>query len=264
MCLIACGRVRPLADPVILALDEQEVRRSDFERYVADLEARQGGPLDPGVRDALLDTFLERRVLVLEARARGLLAENAGPEDEQAAVESLLARAAGGRIQVGDDEIERYYAEHVDEFAQPETITLRQIVVPTLNEARDVKRRLQRDPRSFETLAQTTSRGPEAANGGLMGVFARGELPPELEQAAAELDPGETSAIVETALGKHVLRLELREAARQMELAECRPRIRALLSAQKAEREHRALVSGLMARAKVNHEAARVRAAEKS
>ena len=37
-------------DPVILRLDGESVRRSDFERYVAAVEARAQGPLDPTAR----------------------------------------------------------------------------------------------------------------------------------------------------------------------------------------------------------------------
>jgi parvulin-like peptidyl-prolyl isomerase len=69
----------------------------------------------------------------------------------------------------------------------PESVTLRQILVATLNEARDVKRRLGRDAREFDTLARSLSKGPEAAMGGYIGSFERGQLPAELEAAAFAL-----------------------------------------------------------------------------
>src|SRR5206468_2067988 len=90
------------------------------------------------------------------------------------------------------------------EMAVPETVTLRQILVPTLNEAREVRRRLGRTPKDFESIARQASKAPEAANGGLMGTFARGQLPAELEAAAFALPAGGTSDIVETSLGYHV------------------------------------------------------------
>src|SRR5258706_23081 len=46
-------------DPVILELDQGVVRRSDFERHVAEVEARGGAPLAPEVRRGLLETFLQ-------------------------------------------------------------------------------------------------------------------------------------------------------------------------------------------------------------
>jgi parvulin-like peptidyl-prolyl isomerase len=253
--LAAC-RTPATSDPVILRLGDQEVRRGDFEDYLAHLEKQQDGALDTSVRAALLGAFLERRLLVLEARARGLAPAGATPEQEQAAVQKLLAQDVHSRVAVDDREIDDYFTAHRADFTVPESVVLRQILVTTPNEARDVRRRLLKDPKSFEVLAQTVSRGPEAPSGGLMGQFARGQLPPELEEAAFALQPGQTGDVIATSLGHHVLRVDVREPAREPDLDECRHRIRALLLAQKQERAEREFIAGLMARAKVNHEAA--------
>jgi peptidyl-prolyl cis-trans isomerase C len=249
---------RSASDPVILSLDGGELRRSEFERYVSELEARQQTALEAPVREALLQDWLERRVLVLAARGRGLLRGPASPEDERAAVELLLSDAIGAEVAVSEAEVDAYYAQHPGEFTVPEEVTLRQILVPTANEARDVLRRLQKDPKTFELLAQTLSRGPEASRGGLMGRFARGQLPPELEEAAFALaQPGQTTGVVQTTLGHHVLRLEARTASRALAPAEARAAIRSKLAAARSARARRDFVAGLMARAKVNHEAAK-------
>ena len=116
----------------------------------------------------------------------------------------------------------------------PETVTLRQILVGTLNEARDVKRRLARDPKAFDAIARSQSKGEEAAAGGYMGPFERGQLPAELEAAAFALPEGATSEPVETALGYHVLRVESRQQARAPTLEEARERIRDRLAREQA------------------------------
>jgi parvulin-like peptidyl-prolyl isomerase len=256
---LACAGclARTASDPVILSLDGGELRRSEFERYVTELEAQLQTAIEPSVRDALLQEWLERRVLVLAARSRGLLAATASPAEEKAAVEALLAAEIGSKLAVSEQEVAAYYSGHAGEFTLPEQVTLRQILVPTENEARDVRRRLQKDPKTFELLAQTVSRGPEAPRGGLMGSFSAGQLPPELEAAAFPLQPGQTTGVVPTSLGFHVLRVESRTPARTLSLAEARDRIHAQLLSAKSARAQRDFVAGLMARAKVNHEAAK-------
>lgn len=244
-----------MPDPVILELGDQAVRRSEFERHVADIEARGRVPVTPEVRAALIEPFLEERVLVLEARARGRLAAGAGPEEERRAVEQLLAEETAPQVAVGEEEVTEHCRQHLKEFDAPETVVLRQIVVPTRNEARDIRRRLVREPLSFEALARAQSRGPEASTGGLMGAFARGELPKELEASAFALPEGATSDIVETSLGYHVLRVEERRPARPATLAECRQRVEPSLKRLKSDRAVREFVRAVMARAKVNHEA---------
>ncbi len=256
LALLACSGRKPPVDPVILALGREEVRRSDFERHVANVEARQGGTLEPPVRYALLSAYLEGRLLVLEARSRGWISAMSAPEEEQAAVQKLLNEEVRSRIVVDDEEVSRYYEAHRSEFSLPARVALRQILVGTPNEARDALRRLRKEPKSFELLAQALSRGPEAQSGGLMGVFSRGELPPELEAAAFSLKSGETSQVIETPLGHHILRLDAVEPGRELTLEECRGRIRAQLASQRAQRSERDFIAGLMAHAKVNHEAA--------
>lgn len=250
-----CGRVAPATSPpALLSLGEQEVRGEEFERYVAALESSDG-PVDAAVRANLLESFLEERVLVLEAREKGLVAEGDAPEAEQAAVRTLLAEMVLPAIRISDADVEAYYETHAEELSSPETITLRQILVPTLNEARDAYRRLRKDRRSFGLLARTRSRGPEAEAGGLMGTFERGQLPPKLERVAFDLTPGLVGPIVETPLGFHVLMVDERSDARPRTLEECREEIHGLLVRQAYDAAVRRYIAGLLARAEVNHEA---------
>lgn len=249
-------RTRESADPAILSLGDQAVRRSEFERHVMNLEQQGGTPLDPTVRAALLDRFLEERVVVLEARTRGLVSAQSTPEQEEAAARKILADEGLSGVEVGDEEVAAYFEAHRSEFQSPETVALRQILVPTMNEARDVRRRLLKDPRSFPALAQTLSRAPEASAGGLMGSFARGQLPPELDKAAFALSAGQISEPVPTAFGFHVLRLDAKQPSREPALEESRDEIRSRLRREKVDGKIQQFVAGLMARAKVNHEAA--------
>lgn len=250
----ACRHQEP--DPVILALGDGQLRRSDFDRHVASLVTQGLDASDPQVRRAVLDAYLEERVLVLEARARGLLRPGASGEDEQLAAQQLLAEAAQSGSVVGDEEVAAYYSAHAAELAQPETVTLRQILVPTENEARDVRRRLSKEPKSFDMLAQTRSRAPEASAGGLMGTFSRGQLPAEVEAAAFGLARGAVSDPVKTALGYHVLRVDAHEPPRERSLEECAAEIRRLLVQQRSADASREAVKKLLLRAKVNYEAA--------
>jgi hypothetical protein len=243
------------ADPVILKLEGQSVRRSDFERHLLAVERRGLGPVDPVARQGLLDAFLEQRALVIEARQRGLLAVTASPEDEAPAVARLLADGVRP-AEVSEEEIAAYFRAHAADLAMRESATLRQVLVPTLNEARDVKRRLGRDPKAFEAIARRQSKGPEAAAGGYMGTFERGQLPADLEAVAFALPDGGTSDPVETSLGYHVLRVESRQQGRPITLEEAREGIRNRLAREKRGAAERAFVAEVLARAKVNHEAA--------
>ncbi len=249
-----CRREEPEPlDPVLLQQGDEVVRQSDFEQQLKQLETRDVSVGEARVRQALLQSFLEERVLVIEARRRGLLAAGAGPEEEQGAVGELLADAVLRTIEVSDAKITEYYETHAADLQIPERMTVSQILVPTLNEARDVRRRLLRDRRSFELLARTRSQSPEASVGGLLGTFARGELPAALEAAAFGLAPGAFSGIIETPLGFHVLRLDAREENRERTLEECREEIHAALVREAYDRASRDYIEGLLGSAEVKN-----------
>jgi peptidyl-prolyl cis-trans isomerase C len=250
----SCAPTEPAGDPVLLTLGDQVVRLSEFERHVAKIEEQGEAPLDADVRRALLQPFLEERVLVLEARRQGLLGPEADETEEDAGVRRLLASSVLRRVAVPEEAVDAYYSTHGDEFQVPETVTVRQILVPTRNEARDVRRRLQKAPRSFDALARSLSQSPEADQGGLMGTFSRGQLPKELEAAAFGLRPGAISGVVETPLGYHVLRVDSRQDPRQVPLEECRDQIRSGLLQVESDRRVREFVRDIMAEAQVNHE----------
>jgi parvulin-like peptidyl-prolyl isomerase len=253
----AC-RAGEAGDPVILSLDDQVVRQSEFAKHVAALEAQGGDKLSPAVLPTILETYLEERVLVLEARARGLVKPEASAADEQQSVQRMLSADILQGIEVRKADVVAYYESHPTEFETGETVTLRQILVPTETEARDVRRRLQQDLKSFEALARARSKAPEATAGGLMGTFSRTELPPDLETAAFALPAGGTSDVLHTSLGYHILRVDSKTAARKAGLDESEGRVRGTLLRESSDQLVRQFVSELMARAKVNHAAAQL------
>src|SRR3989304_5682427 len=142
LALAALGAGCEGRDPVILRLDASEVRRSDFVKYLAGVEARARGPLPGG----------------------------AAADDERRGVARLLAREVKAP-EVSEAEIRDYYGRHEPELARPARVALRQILVGTLNEARDVTGPPARNPRAFDAIARSQSKGPEAENGGYMGAF---------------------------------------------------------------------------------------------
>lgn len=78
------------------------------------------------------------------------------------------------------------------------------ILVPTLNEAVEVKNKLN-EGTDFATLARKVSKCPSGQNGGALGTFGRGQMVKPFEDATFALPVGTTSEPVQTQFGYHII-----------------------------------------------------------
>ena len=79
------------------------------------------------------------------------------------------------------------------------------ILVKTEQEAKTVVERLKKGEK-FSNIAQTVSLCPSGKRGGDLGTFTRGKMVKEFETAAFSLKKGETSTVVKTKFGYHIVR----------------------------------------------------------
>jgi parvulin-like peptidyl-prolyl isomerase len=144
---------------------------------------------------------------------------------------------------VADSDMKRYFQEHRDRFALSEEYTLSQILIrprspddtaDAKEKVREVMTRLKQGE-SFEDLALRFSDGPNASQGGHLGLVRQGELLPGIEQALAHLVPGGISDVIETSDGVHIMRLEDKKPKQFRPYEEVRTEIQGLVFQQKSE-----------------------------
>ena len=162
------------------------------------------------------------------AKFRAALAQDGVGFDEfrqqvanQVTIQQLLEREIHGRIQVSDAEIaaliERqrnagdaaveYHLSHIL-IAVPETATPEAIAAARAKAA-DVLAKLKAGV-SFEQLAVASSQDPNALEGGVLGWRRGGQLPTLFLDAVRGLREGETTDVLKSANGFHLLKLNQR------------------------------------------------------
>ena len=252
--VILLGACRAPLDPVVLRFQGVDVRRTAFLKELEPLAKNGTDTSDPAMRASAFGRFVEERVVAIAAARSGFKDGN----EDRAAAERWLASAIS-QEKVSEGEALAYYEAHPDVARVEESVTIREILLGTMQDARDVVRILNSDRNAFELLARTRSRSPQARGGGLLGSFRRGELPPEIDQAAFSLAPGQVSGIVTTPFGYHVLRLESKTVPATRSFAESRPDIESRLTETKTRLRMKQLIDGLVSQAQVNYEAVTAR-----
>ena len=107
----------------------------------------------------------------------------------------------------------------------------------------DAALRRIREGESFAKVARDVSDGPTAREGGDLGYFRRGQMIPQLEQAAFALQPGQVSPLIRVSGdrgGYHLVTVEDRRAIAMRPLSEVQEEIRNRLAGESVmkEREH--------------------------
>ncbi len=86
-----------------------------------------------------------------------------------------------------------------------------------------------RNGESFETLAEQYSEDPNFSSGGTLGTFKSGEFLPEIEEAISNLKVGETTGIVKSRLGFHIVKLTGKKLTTDPKFEKAKERIKAQL-----------------------------------
>ncbi|MCB0202994.1 MAG: peptidylprolyl isomerase, partial [Anaerolineae bacterium] len=109
---------------------------------------------------------------------------------------------------VTEDAVKAEYDTYVAGFEGEEEIRARHILVTEEADANAIKTELDNGG-SFEDIAKEKSIDPGSGqNGGDLGFFGKGQMVPEFEAAAFDLEIGAISAPVQSQFGWHIIKLE--------------------------------------------------------
>ena len=148
----------------------------------------------------------------LRARFREALAQQGLTElqvrariRQQLLGEALFARLSA-EASVSDDEVERYYGNHLKGYERPATRRVRHILVRTRAEADELERKL-RAGADFAALARRYSTDAATASSGgvLAGGIMQGQTLPAFDRVAFSLKTNAISAPVRTQSGWHII-----------------------------------------------------------
>jgi peptidyl-prolyl cis-trans isomerase D len=165
-----------------------------------------------------------------------------------------------GAPQVSDAEIQQYYQSHQKDYQVDDQVKVRHILIkvdgndPKADAAAKAKAQHILDELhhggDFAKLAKENSDDPGSKEqGGELGFIKHGVTVPEFDQAAFALQPGQTSGLVRTKFGYHIIQSEEKQTAHTRPLDEVKPEILALLTRQKEGQQLQAFAQQLAAEA---------------
>lgn len=166
----------------------------------------------------------------------------------QLAIRKMIETELAPKVVVSQEEVKAFYDGNPDVFKTPEMVRASHILVKVdpkataeekakaLEKIKGIQKRIQAGE-DFAKVAQEVSDCPRKAQGGDLNFFQKGQMVPEFDKVAFSLKPGQTSDIVETEFGYHIIKLTDQKAPGTMSFDEIKPRIEQHLKSEKMRRE---------------------------
>jgi peptidyl-prolyl cis-trans isomerase C len=182
---------------------------------------------------------------------------------EYTLIQDFLDSEILSQIVVEDAATRAFYNENPQYFLQGETVTAGHILVQVTPEADDeakaaakakieeIQGRLAAGA-DFAQMAREYSEGPSAPSGGDLGTFERGQMVPPFEDAAFGMQPGETSGLVETQFGYHLINVRDRTDESTVDFEDAAESIVEYLRQERGSEEVQKYVDELKERITVN------------
>ncbi len=152
---------------------------------------------------------------------------------------------------VSPDELKAYYEQNAARWGEPEQRQASHILLGFKQGAGDADKtkireraaalldQIKKAPGSFAEIAKKNSDDPgSAVKGGDLGYFSRGMMVKPFEDSAFSLKLNETSVLVESEFGVHIIRVTGIKAGKSKSLEQARPEIERDIQKQKAGRKY--------------------------
>ena len=170
---------------------------------------------------------------------------------EQLLVKKLVQKEVSSRVLVSNEEIRKYYADHLKDYTSAAKITFSQIWIKKEGDIeakktliKDIKKKLSAGG-DFKALAVQYSEDPHAKEGGVWKNVEKGQFTPELDDMIWKLSPGQESEIIETSVGFHLVKVDVIEKPRVVPINEVWEDIQDTLYFERAEQIRKEWISRL-------------------
>jgi parvulin-like peptidyl-prolyl isomerase len=164
-------------------------------------------------------------------------------------VVSLIKQEAD-KISVTSKEIEDYYNTYKDQLKEPEEVSIREIVLATEQEAKDVLVQLLQGA-DFATLASARSTSKSAKNGGDLGFVSLAKIFKEMAGIADTLETGQISSVFKGSEGYYIIKVEAKRGGKQKTLNEMWDDIKRGLTFLKQQQQIEDMIGKLSRQAKI-------------
>jgi peptidyl-prolyl cis-trans isomerase SurA len=247
-------------EDIVARVNDQIITQSDYDRAMKEMdqEAKQQGASMQEISEHhkdLLRSLIDQQLWLSKGKELGITGDtelikrldeirkqynletmqdlekaakeqNVSFEDFKAGIRNqiitqlVMREEVSRKVQFTQGEVERYFDQHKQEYARPESVQLSEILISTganpddaakiaegKAKAEEIETKLHAGG-DFAQIAKSSSDGTTAADGGAFGTFKRGDLAKVFEDATFGLKAGQTTDPIRTKQGFVIFRVD--------------------------------------------------------
>jgi peptidyl-prolyl cis-trans isomerase D len=150
------------------------------------------------------------------------------------------------RVTVPPQDVRRYYDQNIEQFSTPEQVKASHVLIKVGQGGDDAAARKQAEDvlaqakagADFAELAKKYSQDESnAKNGGDLGLFGRGAMVKEFEDAAFTMQPGQISDVIKTQFGYHVIKVTEKKAGETRPFEQVKAQVEDQLKWERAQQQ---------------------------
>lgn len=204
---------------VLAVVNGIEIASKEFEAAAARKTPAAGDSLSQAEKEEVLNRLIEEKLLYQAALKKGL---DKDPKVQKVMVNSLLRDEVYNQVRnsdFSDEQLQKYYDEHKDEFIVPEKVQIKRILIKVTEERPDDKAKAEAErvrgeavkkPDTFKDLAAKFSEDPYRRRGGDVGFVPRDGKPgldPDVVNKAFEIKVDSISEVFKTSEGYNIIQV---------------------------------------------------------
>jgi len=269
--------------------DEEKIARSLLMKAIDDeLIYQQGIKQNINIDSATINRelnhiqtqFPDKNLFLAALAAQRLTFDTLKKKIEKTLVQDEFVRAnIAPDAHISDDKVKSFYDKNKTTFIKPETFKISHIYVSipgpgdgdaklvedrakakeiidwVTNEARkkiDQASLALNEGKTFTSVAKEFSEDPKTSEeGGDLGFLMKNQTLPEIAGAMVKLKVGETSSVIESSLGFHIIKLKSKKESQAIALDEVKPEILNHLLKLETEKKLKSYLSGLRKKSEI-------------
>ncbi len=297
-----------VVEDIVARVNDQIITSSDYDRAAEQLTAEAGQQAIPAQqleqkKADLLRDLIDQQLLLSKGKELGITGETelikrldeirkqnhlesmedlekaaqqqgVSYEDFKANIrnsiitQQVVRDEVGRRISMSPGEVQAYFKAHESEFAQPESVTLNEILIPTPAKAAaegadapavaaaeaqadEIEKKLAAGAK-FEDLAKPSPTDPNAPKSVVLGEYRRGMLGKEFEDKAFALNAGQHTQPIRTKQGFIILQVTQHNAGGEASFKQVEPQVEEALFLERMQPKLREYLTKLREEAAID------------